>query len=116
MTPSVYSQILATAVTGSGSFVYNMQGIDRASLQLNATLTATVTDVVTLSASNDGISYSAFSTNKTITFTNGTLNTGLFDLGSINYVFLKVSWAAPSASTMTLQGVLNAIATQEQNA
>lgn len=104
--PFVDSQVIVAATAGTGSFVYNMQGIDRASLQLNATLSATNTAVITLSISNDGVNYSAFSTAKTITFTNGTTNTGLFELGAIDYVFLKVSSAAPSGGTLALQGVL----------
>jgi hypothetical protein len=104
--PFVDNQIIIPTTSSSGSFVYNMQGIDRASLQLNATLSATNTAVVTLSISNDGINYSGFSTAKTITFTNGTVNTGMFELGAIDYVFLKVSSAAPSAGTFALQGVL----------
>lgn len=106
--PFVDTQTLAPALTaGSGSFVYNMQGIDRASLQLNTVFSnAGDTDVVTLSISNDGVSYSGFSVAKTITFTGGTTDTGLFELGSIDYVFLKVSWAAPSAHTFKLAGVL----------
>lgn len=104
--PLVDTRVIIPVTSGTGSFVYNMQGIDRASLQLNATLSATNTAVITLSISNDGVNYSGFSTAKTITFTNGTINTGLFELGSIDYVFLKVSSAAPSAGTLALQGVL----------
>lgn len=105
-TPFVDSQIIVAATAGTGSFVYKMEGIGRASLQLNATLSATNTAVITLSISNDGINYSAFSTAKTITFTNGTTNTGLFELGAIDYVFLRVSSAAPSGGTLALQGVM----------
>jgi hypothetical protein len=35
-------------------------------------------------------------------------------LGAIDYRFLQVGWAAPSASTLTLVGVLNAVPTQVQ--
>lgn len=116
MTPSVTTTTLASAAAAGGSYVYNMQGIDRASLQLNATLSSTNTDVVTLSISNDGVTYSGFSVAKTITFTGGGTLSGLFELGSIDYVFLKVSYATPSGGNVTLVGVLNAIATQIQNA
>lgn len=104
--PFVDVQTIIPATASTGSFVYSMQGIDRASLQLNATLSAANTAVITLSISNDGVNYSGFSTAKTITFTNGTTNTGLFELGAIDYVFLKVSSATPSGGTLALQGVL----------
>lgn len=116
MTPSVTTTTLATAATSGGSFVYNMQGIDRASLQINATLTGVATDVVNLTISNDGVNYSAFSVAKTITFTGGGTLSGLFELGNIDYVFLKVNYATPSASTVTLVGVMNAVSTQVQQA
>ena len=104
--PFVDTQTIITAAAGTASFTYNMQGIDRASLQLNSTLTAAATDVVTLSISNDGINFVGFSTAKTVTFTGGTTDHALFELGAIDYVFLRVSSAAPSAGTLTLQGVL----------
>ena len=104
--PFIDNQTLANAATAGGTFVYNMQGIDRASLQLNATLTGTDTDVVTLQLSNDGVNFVAFSTAKTITFTGGGTLSGVFELGSIDYAWLQVSWATPSASTVTLVGYL----------
>lgn len=116
MTPSVTTTTLVTATGILGSYVYNMQGIDRASLQLNATLTASDTDVVTLTLSNDGVNFVAFSTAKTVTFTGGGTVNALFELGAIDYVYLKVGWAAPSASTLTLVGVMNAVSTQVQEA
>lgn len=116
MTPSVTTTTLATAAAAGGSYVYNMQGIDRASLQLNATLTSTNTDVVTLTISNDGVTYAAFSVAKTITFTGGGTLSGLFELGNIDYVFLKVNYATPSGGTVTLVGVMNAVSTQVQQA
>lgn len=116
MTPSVTTSAIATAATSGGSFVYDMRGIDRASLQINATLTGVATDVVNLTISNDGVSYSAFSTAKTITFTGGGTISGLFELGAIDYCFLKVNYATPSASTVSLSGVLNAVSTQVQGA
>lgn len=104
--PLVDNQVIVTAASGTASFTYNMQGIDRASLQLHSTLTAAATVVVTLSISNDGIRFSGFSTAKTVTFTGGTTDDALFELGSIDYCYLRVSSAAPSAGTLTLQGVL----------
>jgi hypothetical protein len=116
ITPNVVTTTLASAVTSAGSMIYNLQNIDRASLQLHATLTGTNTDVVTLTCSNDGVNFSAFSTAKTVTFTGGGTVDALFDLDRINYVFLKVGWGAPSASTLTLVATLNAISTQVQQA
>lgn len=114
--PFVDSQTIANAATTSGTFNYNMEGIDRASLQLNATLTGTDTDAVTLKISNDGVNFVPFSTNKTVTFTGGGTVNALFELGNIDYAWLQVSWAAPSASTVTLIGYLYGVATQVQQA
>lgn len=108
-TPLIDTQTLATAATTSGSFIYNMMGIGRASLQLHATLTGTDTDVVTLTISNDGVHFVAFSVAKTVTFTGGGTVDALFELGAIDYAYLKVGWAAPSADTVTLQGILYGI-------
>lgn len=116
MTPSVTTSTIAAAATSGGSFVYNMQGVDRASLQINATLTGVATDVITLTISNDGVNYSGFSTAKTITFTGGGTLSGLFELGAVDYVFLKVGYATPSASTVSLVGIMNAVSTQVQQA
>lgn len=105
-TPVVDLQTIITAAAGAAAFTYDMKGIGRASLQLNSTLTAAATAAVTLSISNDGISFVPFAVTKTVTFTGGTTDHALFELGEIDYVFLKVSSAAPSAGTLTLQGVL----------
>lgn len=104
--PFVDHQTIITAASGTASFVYNLQGVDRASLQLRSTLTAAATVVVTLSMSNDGVHFSPFSTAKTVTFTGGTTDDALFELGAIDYCYLRVSSAAPSAGTLTLQGWL----------
>jgi len=66
-----------------------MKGIGRASLQLNSTLTAAATAVVTLSISNDGISFVPFAVQKPSLY-GGTTDHALFELGEIDYVFLKV--------------------------
>lgn len=116
MTPSVTTTTIANAATSGGSLIYNLNGVDRASLQLNATLTGVATDVVTLTLSNDGINFVAFAVAKTVTFTGGGTVNALFELGAIDYVFLKVSYATPSASTVTLVGILNAVSTNVQNA
>ncbi len=114
--PLIDIQTLASAVTTSGTFNYNMEGIDRASLQLNATLASTDTDAVTLKISNDGVNFVGFSTAKTVTFTGGGTVNALFELGNIDYAWLQVSYGAPSAGTLTLQGVLYGVATQVQQA
>lgn len=105
-TPFIDKQTLVTATTTSGSFVYNMLGVGRASLQLNGTLTTSDTAVITLTASNDNVNFAAFSTAKTVTLTGGGTVNALFELGSIDYAYLKVGWGAPSASTLSLVGVL----------
>lgn len=107
-TPLVDTQTIASAAAG-GSFIYNVQGIGRASLQLNATLASTNTDVVTLTISNDGVNFVGFSTAKTVTFTGGGTVNALFELGSVDYAYLKVGWATPSAGTVTLVGILYGI-------
>jgi len=108
-TPFVDTQTIATAATVAGHFDYHMEGIGRASLQLNATLVGVDTDVVTLQISNDGVNFSGFSTAKTITFTGGGVISGMFELGAIDYAYLRVSWATPSAATVTLVGILYGI-------
>jgi hypothetical protein len=105
-TPFVDTQTIASAATAGGSFIYDMQGIGRASLQLNATLTGTDTDVVTLTISNDGVNFVAFSVAKTVTFTGGGVVNALFELGQIDYAYLQVTWGIPSASTVTLVSIL----------
>lgn len=108
-TPFVDTQTIASAATAAGSFIYRMEGIGRASLQLNATLTSTNTDVITLTISNDGVNFVAFSVAKTVTFTGGGTLNALFELGAIDYAFLKVGWADPSSGAVTLIGVLYGI-------
>lgn len=111
--PSNETLTLLTAAT-SGSYTYDLRGVDRASIQLHATLTAAATDVITLTISNDGTNFVAFSTAKTVTLTGGGTVDALFELGAIDYAYLRVSAAAPSAGTVTLTGTLNAVATLTQ--
>lgn len=108
-TPFVDKQTLVTSTTTSGAFIYNMQGIGRASLQLNGSIGATNTSVVTLTISNDGVNFVAFSTAKTFTITGGGTVNALFELGSIDYAYLQVAWGTPSATSLTLVGVLYGI-------
>ncbi len=111
--PDITTVTLLSAAA-SGSYTYDMRGIDRASLQLKSTLTAAATDVITLTCSNDGINFIAFPVAKTVTFTGGTTDNAIFLLGAIDYAYLRVSAAAPSAGTVTLTGTLNAVATLTQ--
>jgi len=105
--PLIDTQTIIAATVSTGSFIYDLKGIDRASLQLNSTFSiGGSTGVITLSISNDGVHFVGFSIAKTVTLTGGTTDSALFELGSIDYVFLKVSSATPSAGTLALQGVL----------
>lgn len=111
------STVTVTAATAlAGTYVFDMRGVDRASLQLRSTLTAADTDVITLKISNDGSRYVGFATAKTVTFTGGTTDDAIFELGAIDYAYLQVSWAAPSAHTVALSGTLYATATLTQSA
>ncbi len=105
---------LLTAQSAGGNYVYDMRGIDRASIQLHSTLTMGATDVITLKISNDGIHYVGFSTAKTVTLTGGTTDDALFELGPIDYAFLQVNAAIPSSGNVTLTGTLYATATTVQ--
>lgn len=110
--PTITTTTLANAATGAGTYVYDMRGANIASLQINSTFSnAGDTDVITLQISNDNINFLAFPTNKTVTLTGGTTDHALFELGVIDYAFLRVSYAAPSAHSVTLNGVLYATAT-----
>jgi hypothetical protein len=114
--PFIDNQTLVTATTTSGSFIYNMEGVDRASIQFNGTLASTDTTVITLSISNDGMNFVGFAVAKTVTLTGGGTVNALFELGAIDYAYLKVGWGAPSAGTLTLQSILYGVATQVQQA
>lgn len=114
--PQIVNAAVATAASSGGTYVFDMRGVDRASLQLNATLASTNTDVITLKISNDGVNYVGFSTAKTVTFTGGGTINALFELGPIDYAFLQVSYATPSAGTVSLVGFLYVTATITQGA
>lgn len=111
--PQVVTTTLLAAAA-SGSYIYDLRGVDRASIQLRATLTAAATDVITLTISNDGTNFVAFAVAKTVTLTGGGTVDALFELGAIDYAYLKITAAAPSAGTVTLTGTLNAVATLTQ--
>src|ERR1700693_896364 len=105
--PSITTTTLATAAAGTWSYNYDVRGMNIGSLQLNSTFSnAGDTDVITLKISNDGVNFVGFSTAKTVTLTGGTTDHALFELGVIDYVWLQVSGAAPSAHTVTVVGVL----------
>ena len=110
--PSFITKTIATAASGAGTAVYDMRGIERASLQIDSVFSnAGDTDAITLKISNDNTNFLAFSTNKTVTLTGGTTDHALFELGPIDYAYLQVSYAAPSAHTVSLSGTLYAVAT-----
>jgi hypothetical protein len=110
--PIITTTTLATAVAGAWTYNYDMRGANIASLQLHSTFSnAGDTDVITLKISNDGVNFVPFATNKTVTLTGGTTDDALFELGVIDYVWLQVSGAAPSAHTITVVGTLYATAT-----
>jgi hypothetical protein len=114
--PSFIAGTIATAAATGGTFVFDMRGIDRASLQIDSTFSnAGDTDVITLKLSNDNTNFVAFATNKTVTLTGGTTDHALFELGSIDFAYLQVSYATPSAHTVSLKGTLYAVATLVNN-
>lgn len=96
--PSFITQSLAASA--SGTVIFDMRGIDRGSVQITTTLTAAATDILTLQLSNDGTNFVGFATAKTVTFTGGTTDNAVFDLGDINYAYLRLSFAAPSAGNV----------------
>lgn len=108
--PVITTLAIATAASSGSTYDIDMRGANVASLQLAATLSSTNTDVVTLQISNDGTNFVGFSTAKTVTFTGGGTLNALFELGIIDYVWLRVSYATPSAGTVTLVGTLYATA------
>lgn len=116
MTPSLVTTTIASAVTTAGTSNIHMANIDRASIQLTGSLTSTDTSVITLLISNDGVNFVPFPVTKTVTFTGGGTVSVLFDLGSINYEWLQVSWGAPSANALTLVMSLKEVSTQVQQA
>jgi hypothetical protein len=97
--PGVSSQNAAaqTSVTApkppSGSYVIDLRTVDRAALQLVISGASLGTSTVTLKASLDNTNFIGFATAKTLAVSGAT--NGWFDLGSINYPYLQVSWTAP---------------------
>jgi len=113
--PTINTGTAASAIGTAGTTNIDLLGVDRASIQLHTVFSnAGDTDVVTLKISNDGTNFLAFSTNKTVTFTGGTTDNALFELGAIDYRYLQISWAATSAHTFTLTYTLYATATTVQ--
>lgn len=114
--PSIQTLAVATAASSSGTYNISMSGANVSSLQLNATLSSSDTCAITLKISNDGVNFVGFSTAKTVTFTGGGTVNALFELGTIDYAWLQVSYGAPSAGTVTLVGYLYAVPTVIYNA
>lgn len=110
--PIITTTTLCSAAAGTWTYDYDVRGMNIGSLQLTSTFSnAADTDVITLKISNDGITFFAFTTNKTVTLTGGTTDHAFFELGVIDYAYLRVSGAAPSAHTVTLVGLLYGTAT-----
>jgi hypothetical protein len=115
--PTITVVTMASAAAAGSTYVFDMRGANIASLQINSTFSnAGDTDAITLKISNDNVTFVAFATNKTVTLTGGTTDHALFELGVIDYAFLQVSYATPSAHTVTLQGVLYACPTITRDA
>lgn len=109
-TPYIQATTLDNATNVAGSYIYNLRGIDRASLQLHATWDVSDTTTVTLKLSCDGVNFDNFSTPKTLSVS-GTTD-GIFELGSLDYPYLQVSWTTPGSShNLTLVGTLYAAST-----
>ncbi len=108
-TPLLTTTARVTASSTSGSYVIDLRGVDRAAIQLNISGASLGTSTVTLKASLDNANFIGFSTAKTLAVSGAT--NGWFDLGSVNFPFLQVSWTTPSAGVITIQEVLYAIPT-----
>lgn len=111
--PSITTTTLVTASAGSGASVINLQNVDRASLQLAVSGASLTTATITLKASLDGTNYNVFATTKTLAVSGAT--NGWFDLGSVNYPYLQVSWTAPAAGVITIAATLYSIRTLVEN-
>lgn len=112
-TPALQVTNRVTASALSGSYVIDLRGVDRAALQLAISGASLGTSTVTLKASLDNTNFIVFATTKTLAVSGAT--NGWFDLGSINYPYLQVSWTTPSAGVITIVESLYAIATQIQD-
>lgn len=109
ITPILQTTNRVTASAASGSYVIDLRGVDRAALQLVISGASLGTSTVTLKASLDNSNFIVFATTKTLAVSGAT--NGWFDLGSINYPFLQVSWTTPSAGVITVVETLYAIST-----
>lgn len=108
-TPFIVNTTLVTAGAVGGSSVIDFRGADRGAVQFAVSGAGLTTSTITLTASLDGVNYNAFSTAKTLAVS-GTTN-GWFDLGPIQYPFLKVSWTTPGAGVITIVATVYGIAT-----
>lgn len=104
-TPSIFVTTTSAVSTG-GTYVHDMSNIQKASIQFHGTLGSSDTSVITLNISNDGVNFVGFSTAKTVTLTGGGTIDALFELGTIDYRYLQVSYGTPSAGTLTLVDTL----------
>ena len=110
--PSITLITVTPSTASSGSCIVDMRGTNISSIQLDTIFSNPGdTDAVTLLISNDGVNFCAFATNKTVTFTGGTTDHAMFQLGVVDYAWLKISYAAPSAHTFSASGILYSTAT-----
>lgn len=113
--PSLTTYTVATAAASGGTYNIDMRGVGLASIQIDSVFSnAGDTDVITLKLSNDGVNFVAFATAKTVTLTGGTTDHALFELGAIDYAYLQVAYANPSAHTVSLSATVYAVATVTQ--
>lgn len=112
-TPILQTTNRVTASAASGSYVIDLRGVDRAALQLTISGASLTTSTVTLKASLDNTTFLVFATTKTLAVSGST--NGWFDLGSINYPYLQVSWTTPGAGVITIVETLYAISTTVDN-
>lgn len=112
-TPSLQTAIaMVTASAVSGAYVLDMRGVDRASLALLVSGASLGTSTITLKYSLDNVTFFTFATSKTLAVSGST--NGAFELGSIDYPFLQISWTTPSAGVITIAGQLYAVPTTVQ--
>lgn len=109
MTPQLTTTARTTANAASGNYVVDLRGVDRAAIQLVVSGASLGTSTITLTASLDNVNFIGFSTAKTLAVSGST--NGWFDLGSVNYPFLRVAWTTPSAGVITIVETLYAIST-----
>lgn len=112
VTPSLNTSAIVTASASGGSSVFDLRSVDRAALQLVVSGASLTTSTITLTVSLDGTNYIGFAVAKTLAVSGAT--NGWFDLGQINYPYLKVSWTAPGAGVITIVATTYLLSTRVQ--